>query len=107
MSLYCILVAYRLTENVALLRQKKRSAGGIGRSAFLLKEQIWSGMLADVLKQRNIPFVQKNVLGAGLATKTGPMLESVRFYVFYKQLSEAKAIVDELFSSLNEEENED
>jgi hypothetical protein len=35
------------------------------------------------------------------------MLESVRFYVFYKQLSEAKAIVDELFSSLNEEENED
>lgn len=69
------------------------------------KEQIWSDMLADVFNQQNIPFIQKKVLGAGLAIKTGPMRERVRFYVFYKQLSEAKSIVDELFSPLSEEDD--
>jgi hypothetical protein len=62
------------------------------------KEMIWSGMLADVLKQRGIPFTQKSVLGAGLAAITGTVCERVRFYVFYSQLEEAGAIVEELFS---------
>ena len=61
--------------------------------------QIWSGMLADVLTQEKIPFLQKNVLGAGITTRIGPMLERVRFYVFYKQLAEARDIVEGLFSS--------
>ena len=63
------------------------------------KEQIWSGMLADVLKQHGIPFVQKNVLGTGMTLRTGPMFESVRFYVFYQHLAEATEIVEALFSS--------
>ncbi len=62
------------------------------------KETIWSGMLADVLKQENIPFTQKNVMGAGMALRAGPMFERVRFYVFYKHLAQAKEIVDALFS---------
>ena len=71
------------------------------------KEQIWSDMLADVLKQHDIPFLEKNVLGAGLALKTGPLRERVRFYVLYGQLSEAAEIVEELFSSPVEDgENE-
>ena len=37
------------------------------------KEQIWSDLLADVLKQNGIPFMRENVLGAGLALKTGPL----------------------------------
>jgi hypothetical protein len=109
MSLYCNTCCLPIDgERCPVCGRKSDRQVALDDLCFLTeKEQIWSGMLADVLKQRNIPFVQKNVLGAGLATKTGPMLESVRFYVFYKQLSEAKAIVDELFSSLNEEENED
>jgi hypothetical protein len=72
------------------------------------KEQLWSGVLADVLNQQKIPFVQKNVFGTGMAMKTGLMNERVRFYVFYGYLAEAKKIVDELFSSFSEEnDNED
>ena len=67
------------------------------------KEQLWSGMLADVLNQQKIPFVQKNVFGAGMAMKIGLMNERIRFYVFYGHLAEAKIIVDELFSPLSEE----
>ena len=72
------------------------------------KEQLWSGMLADVLSQQKIPFVQKNVFGAGMSMKTGLMNERIRFYVFYGHLAEAKKLVDELFSPLSEEnDNED
>ena len=63
------------------------------------KEQIWNGMLADVLKQKNIPFEQKSSMGAGMALRAGPMFETVKFYVFYIHLEEAKEIVKELFSS--------
>ena len=62
------------------------------------KEQILSGMLADVLKQNEIPFIGENVLGAGVALKVGPMFERVRFYVFFNNLSVAEKIVEELFS---------
>ena len=63
------------------------------------KEQLWGGMLADVLRQENIPFIRKSVMGAGMALKAGPMLERVRFYVYYKQLTEAADIVEGLFSA--------
>lgn len=63
------------------------------------KELIWSSMLADILKKENIPFMQKNVLGAGVTLRTGPMTERVRFYVFYKHLAEASDIVEGYFSS--------
>ncbi len=63
------------------------------------KEQIWGGMLADVLAQNNIPFEQKSTMGAGMALRAGPMFETIRFYVFYRHLEEARKIVDELFSA--------
>ena len=72
------------------------------------REAIWAEMLEDVLKQNNIPCLTKNVLGAGLALKVGPMSERVRFYIPYSRLQNAKAIVDELFSAPREgDENED
>ncbi len=80
-------------------RRKVRDVGPDDLCFLTEKEMIWSGMLADVLKQNNIPFLQKNVLGAGLALRTGLLLERVRFYVFYRQLPEAEEIVEELFSS--------
>lgn len=67
------------------------------------KEMIWGGMLADVLKQKGIPYVDRSVLGAGLATETGYALERYRYYVPFALLSEAREIVEELFG---EEEKE-
>ena len=66
------------------------------------KDTLFGGMLEDVLKRRNIPFVRKNVLGAGIAVKTGTLRERFRFYVFFKHLPEAKKAVEELFSSSDE-----
>ena len=72
------------------------------------RETIWAEMLEDVLKQNDIPCLTKNVLGAGLALKVGPMSERVRSYIPYLRLQNAKAIVDELFSAPQEgDENED
>ena len=42
------------------------------------KEYIWAEMLADVLTQQNIRFMQKSVMGAGLALKVGPILDRIR-----------------------------
>ena len=57
-----------------------------------------SGILEDILKQNGIPFLRKNVLGAGVAIKVGPMLDRGRFYVAYDQLSKAQELAEELFA---------
>ena len=61
------------------------------------KGQPWGGMLADVLRQNNIPFLTDGRMGAGLATQVGSLLESRRFYVRFDDLNRANALVDELF----------
>ena len=57
----------------------------------------WNGMLEDVLRQNDIPFLTDGRMGAGLATYAGPRLESSRFYVRFDDLDRANTIVDELF----------
>lgn len=64
------------------------------------KEMMWGEMLADVLKQNDIPFYYKKALGAGLALKAGPMFERYVFFVPYAQLSKAKDIVEGMFSEI-------
>ena len=66
-------------------------------------EIIWSELVADALKDNDIPFLEKNVLGAALALKIGPLRERVRFFVYYRQLEEAKTIIEELFSPVSDE----
>lgn len=63
------------------------------------KEQIWSGMLADILEQNKIPFLTKNRLGVGMALKVGPHMERVLFYVPYSHIQHAKDLVGELFTN--------
>lgn len=63
------------------------------------------GILEDVLKQNNIPYLKKDVMGAGLAIKVGPMFERSRFYVPFEQWSRATAITEDLFSGAEEAEN--
>ena len=64
------------------------------------------GILEDVLKQNNIPYLRKDVMGAGMAIKVGPMLERSRFYVPFEQLRCAAALTENLFSAAEEPENE-
>ena len=61
------------------------------------KEQIWSGMLSDVLEQNGIAHIRKNLLGAGLTVSIGLGFERVSFFVEYKDLARAREIVEELF----------
>lgn len=71
------------------------------------QDYISSGILEDVLKQNDIPFLKKDVMGAGLAIKVGPMLDRSRFYVPFDRLEDAAAVADELFpASREDEENE-
>lgn len=63
------------------------------------KDTIWSGALSDILSQNEIPFVTKNMLGAGLAAKIGPALERARFYVPYSHYQLAQDLDKEFFSS--------
>ena len=60
------------------------------------QEQIWAGMLADVLQKEGIPCLRKSVLGAGLALKGGVMMERERFYVYFRQLPAAREVVEGL-----------
>lgn len=62
------------------------------------KDAVWAGMLADVLEQHGIPFVKESSLGAGLALKTGSLMETFRFFVPSPHLAAAKDLVDELFA---------
>ena len=61
------------------------------------KDAPWSGMLADVLRQQDIPFLSDGRLGAGLAVYSGTIRESIRFYVRWDDMERAIAIVEELF----------
>ena len=71
------------------------------------QDYVSSGILEDLLKQHNIPYLKKDVMGAGMAIRVGQMLERSRFYVPFAQLSSAKAIVEDLFSAAEENENEE
>lgn len=62
------------------------------------KETVWAGVLADVLKQHDIPFTRESTLGAGMAIRTGSLLETIRFFVPASYLAAAKELVDELFA---------
>ena len=70
------------------------------------KEMIWAGMLEDVLKQNGIPYFTKQMLGAGLALKIGPMSERCRFYVPYSHFQESDDLVEAMFAPVQEEGKE-
>lgn len=71
------------------------------------QDYVSSGILEDMLKQNHIPYLKKDVMGAGMAIKVGPMLERSRFYVPFEHLSSATAMMEDLFSAAEEAENED
>ncbi|MBQ6569133.1 MAG: hypothetical protein IJL87_02630 [Clostridia bacterium] len=106
---YCDICCLAFEENRCPVcgRKSARSVQPDDMCFLTEQEALWSGMLADVLAQNDIPFVQKNVLGAGVSLTIGSMLERVRFYVFYKHLPKAEEIVEELFSPSDEEDDDE
>ena len=68
------------------------------------QDYVFSGVLEDVLRQNGIPFLRKNLLGAGLAMRVGPTLDRGRFFVAYDLLPKAQELVDELFAPDESEE---
>ena len=66
------------------------------------QDYVSSGILEDVLKENGIPYLKKDVMGAGMAIKVGPMLERSRFYVSYPLLEKAEAVVGDLFAAPDE-----
>ena len=64
----------------------------------------WSDMLMDVLRQKGIPFLSRGRMGAGLAMKAGPAMESMRLYVSCADLPTASQMVQELFGESAETE---
>ena len=60
------------------------------------QKQIWTGLLEDVLKQRNMAYLAQPVLGAALAFSVGQGLERYRIYVPFACLEEAKELLEEV-----------
>ncbi len=101
MELYCALCCLPFEGKRCPVCGRKSSRAVEAEDLCFLteQEQIWAGMLADVLTKEGIPFLRKNVMGAGLALKGGVMMERVRFYVYHRQLQEAREIVEGLFNA--------
>ncbi|MBR3494018.1 MAG: hypothetical protein IKH38_01195 [Clostridia bacterium] len=65
-----------------------------------------SSVLEDLLRQNQIPFMKKDAIGAGITSRIGVVLEKNIFYVPYEELEAAKAIVEELFTEVQEDAEE-
>lgn len=64
------------------------------QAAFLTECNALEGsILADMLQQAGIPFLQKGVLGAELVAKAGPWLERYGFYVPESCLPRARQVL--------------
>ena len=71
------------------------------------QDYIYSGILEDLLKQNNIPYLKKDVMGAGMAIRVGPMFERSRFYVPFEQLDSATGVLEDLTASADSAEDQD
>ena len=78
-----------------------------GEMCFLTEQaMVWAGVLADVLAQKRIPFVKESSIGAGLAIRTGALMETFRFFVPQSRLEEAKELVEGMFAGEDEDKSE-
>ena len=64
-------------------------------------------MVADLLKQNEIPFEQKSSKGAALAMLTGLLSETFDYYVSFDRFDEAKELTDAFFAQNETEDAEE
>ena len=62
------------------------------------KEEMWARMLMEVLKDNGVACTSVPVHGAGFALKTG-MQDSLRIFVPAEKLSQARELLEALFSA--------
>lgn len=67
------------------------------------KEEMWSRMLMEVLKDNSIPCTSVPVHGVGFALRTG-VQDSLRIFVPTENLARARELLEELFSANMDEE---
>ncbi len=92
------------SDRCPVCRSRKTREPGPKDPCFLTEQDyVSSGILEDMLNQNGIHFLKKDVMGAGMAIKVGPMLERSRFYVPFEQLDSAASIVDDVFSPADAE----
>lgn len=90
-------------EQCPACRRSKVRTPESGDLCFLTEQDyVSSGILEDMLKQEGIPYLRKDVMGAGMAIKVGPMLDRGRFYILYEKLPDAQSVVEELFATPQE-----
>ena len=70
------------------------------------RDQIWSEVIEDLLKENGIPFLTKGRMGAGLAISVGPMFEKNRYYVPYSCLDRAREVMTAVFGEGKPEEDD-
>lgn len=68
---------------------------------------VLSGLLEEVLKNNDIPYLTKGRLGAALTLTIGSFIETVCFYVPYPCLEKGKELVMELFSATEYSDDSD
>ena len=64
------------------------------------RDVIWSGVLEDCLRQNGILYLTQNVMGAGLTSKLGNLMERIRVYVRYGNLAHARDLEAQLFTEV-------
>ncbi|NLA71683.1 MAG: hypothetical protein GX850_04585 [Clostridiaceae bacterium] len=57
---------------------------------------VWSAHVESYLQERDIPFLKRGQMGAGLAIELGPVNEIYDYYVPREALEQALADLDEL-----------
>ena len=62
------------------------------------KEEMWARMLMEVLKDNGVACTSVPVHGAGFSLKTG-MQDSLRIFVPAEKLTQAKELLEALFSA--------
>lgn len=98
-----VIMSMETYESLCESSVKERPAREAEGMCFLTEQSpIWAGMLADVLRQHDVPFVQESSLGAGLASKMGHLSETIRFFVPASYLTTASGLVEELFAKETE-----
>lgn len=104
-------------ESCMLLTSEEERCPGCGRKKLRLAQPgdavylteklgIEIGILAECLKDNDIPFLQRSMMGAGISSQIGTGRDVAQFFVPYGKLAAAKEIVEELFTPVEPELDE-
>lgn len=96
---YCEDCRMLMSGDICLHCGKKLREPNDDDPCFLIeKEEIWSEALKEILENHQIPYYVAGSMGAGMALRVGPMLETYQFYVPYSSYEQAKECINHMFN---------